>query len=122
MRNEFYPSYLLRNKQTKLKAVIKIILIAILLLIINRNDSPPWSRKIEVEMQKTTLTDSPSYKKYYMGFFKVLTKNWKVSMKIKANLTKLFVQVSKNKHLLVLLSRQWSLTFYNNNSDNNVSA
>ena len=43
-------------------------------------------------------------------------------MKIKANLTKSFVQVSKNKHLLVLLSRQWSLTFYNNNSDNNVSA
>ena len=60
MRNEFYPSYLLRKKQTKLKAVIKIILIAILLLIINRNDSPPWSRKMEVEMQKTALTDSES--------------------------------------------------------------
>ena len=72
MRNEFYPSYLLRNKQTKLKAVIKIItLIVILLLIISRNYDPPWSRKIEVEMQKTTLMDSdPSYKNYYM----VLTK------------------------------------------------
>ena len=60
MRNEFYPSYLLRNKQTKLKAVIKIILIAILLLIINRNDSPPRSRKMKVQMQKTALTDSES--------------------------------------------------------------
>ena len=60
LRNEFYPSYLLRNKQTKLKAVIKIILIVILLLIINRNDGPPWSRKIEVEMQKTTLMASES--------------------------------------------------------------
>ena len=56
MRNDFYPSYLLRNKQTKLKAVIIITLIVtLLLIIINRNDSPPWSRKIEVEMQKTTL-------------------------------------------------------------------
>ena len=60
LRNEFYPSYLLRNKQTKLKAVIKIILILILLLIINRNDGPPWSRKIKVEMQKTTFMDCES--------------------------------------------------------------
>ena len=43
-------------------------------------------------------------------------------MKINAKSTKSFVQVSKNKHLLVLLSRQRSLTFYNNNSDNNVSS
>ena len=60
LRNEFYPSYLLRNKQTKLKAVIKIILIVILLIIINRNDGPPWSRDIEVEMQKRTLMDCES--------------------------------------------------------------
>jgi len=59
-RNEFYPSYLLRNRQTKFKAVIKIILIVIVLIIIHRNDSSPLSRKIEVEMQKTTLIDCES--------------------------------------------------------------
>jgi len=47
-------------KQTKLKAVIKIILIVMLLIIINRNDGSPWSRKIEMGMQKTTLMDSES--------------------------------------------------------------
>ena len=79
-----------------------------------------------MEMQKTTLMACESILlKYYMGLFKVLTKKIErlnVSKKIKAKLTKSFVQVSKNKHLLVLLSRQRSLTFYSNNSDNNVSA
>ena len=74
-RNEFYLGYLLKNKQTKLKPVIKIMLIAILLLIINRNDGPPRSRKIEMEVQKTTLMYSQSIlQKYYIKLFKVLTK------------------------------------------------
>ena len=37
-----------------------ITLTVILLLIINRNDGPPWSSKIEVEMQTTTLMASES--------------------------------------------------------------